>query len=214
MLSWAARWLYSTKMYSDVVTPEESVKQDDKRIVQSLQSFINNADIIIGHNVIMFDTPKFNTRAVIHGMEPPSSYVLIDTLKAARKHFLFTSNKLDYLCQQLGIPRKLQTEGMELWLKCMDGDPLALATMLEYNKNDVVITEDLYIKLMPYMKSHPNMGLFYKSNIDLCYKCGSVDITWLNSFYYTTVNKFPEYRCKRCNSVGRSRFSALSANGS
>jgi DNA polymerase elongation subunit (family B) len=208
MFSWAARWLHSTEMFSDVITPEESVNQDDERIVRSLWEFVDYADIIVGHNVVMFDAPKANARFLKYGIDPPSSYQLVDTLRAARRHFLFTSNKLDYLCQQLGIPRKISHEGMELWLKCMRGDSDALQRMLEYNEHDVVITEDLYIKLLPYMKSHPNMGLFYKSEVDLCYKCGSSDLDWLDTFYYTNVNKFSEYRCNKCGSIGRSRFSA------
>ena len=210
MFSWAARWLYSTEVFSDVITPEESLKRDDSRIAKSLWEFVDYADIIIGHNVNSFDIPKMNARFIKHGMNPTSSCQVIDTLKAARKHFMFTSNKLDYLCQQLNIPRKIDNGGMERWIQCMDGDAQALLDMETYNKHDIIITEDLYIKLRPYMKYHPNVGLFDKRDSDCCYKCGSIELEWLDSFYYTAVNKFSEYRCAKCGSIGRSRFSAMS----
>lgn len=214
MLSWSLKYLHGTEIHSDVLTPEEAINGDDKRIMESLWTFIDYADIIIGHNMDRFDKLKINSRFIQHGMKPPSSFETLDTLKVAKGQFAFTSNKLDYLCKLLGIPRKADNGGMERWLRCMEGSPEDLIAMELYNRHDVTITEDLYIKLRPYCKGHPNLGLYGKSDIDVCYKCGSVDINWLkevngeSKYYRTTVNRFPTYRCNHCQTIGRSRFSA------
>jgi hypothetical protein len=211
MLSWSGKYLFDTEVLSDVLTPEEAKAGDDKRIMLSLWEHINNADILIGHNLNAFDVLKMNTRFVINDIMPPSPYQTIDTLLAARKNFSFTSNKLDYLCKQFGVARKADNGGMKRWMGCMDGNPQDLIDMEKYNKQDIVATEELYFALRPYIKNHPNLALYMNSTTDACYRCGSQDIEWLpETYYYTTVNKFPVYKCNKCHGHGRSRFSAMS----
>jgi hypothetical protein len=216
MLSWAAKWLYGTEIMSDVLTPEESKKNDDTRLMESLWELFHAADIIIGHNIIQFDVRKANTRFVQAGLPPPSTYQMIDTLSHARNNFAFSRNDLDYLCEKFEVPnRKADNGGMERWMKCMQGDPDALLEMEEYNRQDIFASEDLYYAMRPWIKSHPNLGLYMDdAGADRCYKCGSIDLEWLkypngeDKLFRTGVNAYPEYRCSHCKSIGRSRFSA------
>jgi len=85
-----------------------------------------------------------NTRFLINGLGLPIPFKPIDTLSLARKTFSFSSNKLDYICQVLGLPAKSEHSGYDLWLRCLKGDKSALQEMVAYNRNDVVITEDVY----------------------------------------------------------------------
>lgn len=211
MLSWSGKWLFDTEVYSDVLTSEEAIDGKDGRIMESLWGFIDHADILVGHNINQFDVLKMNTRFVINGIMPPSPYQTIDTLYAARKNFSFTSNKLDYLCKQFGVARKADNGGMERWLGCCDGNPRDLIDMEKYNRQDIIATEELYLAMRPYIKNHPNLALYMDNESDACYKCGSPDVSWLpDKFYYTGLNKYSVYRCNKCNSVGRSRYSAVS----
>ena len=213
MLSWSGKWLFGNETYSDVLTPEEAKEGNDKRIMESLWQFIDDADILLGHNILGFDIQKMNTRFVINGLIPPSPYQAIDTLYSARKQFSFTSNKLDYLCKQFGVTRKADNGGMERWLGCCEGNPEDLIDMEKYNRQDIAATEELYIAMRAYIKTHPNLGLYMDSEDQLCYKCGSNQIEWMYDdlgqlkCYVTTMNQYHAYRCKDCTSVGRSRFS-------
>jgi len=212
MFSWALKYLHGTEIYSDVITPEESLAGDDKRILENLWKFVNYADIIIGHNMDGFDKKKMNSRFIYHGIDPPSGYQTVDTLKVARSQFSFTSNKLDYIARLLGLPGKEDKGDITRWLRCMEGSQEDLDKMHKYNRGDITLTEDVYLKLRPYIKGHPNLGLFGNSEVDVCYKCGSVDIDYLEGdYYYTTVNKFKKYRCNNCRTIGRSHFSAITA---
>jgi DNA polymerase elongation subunit (family B) len=206
--SWAAKWLFEDKVYHGVVTSKEAKKQDDSRIMKSMWELLNEADIVITHNGDKFDIPKLNTRFLIHGMNPPLPYISIDTLKQLRKTFKFTSNKLDYVNLQLGLHRKMENGGFELWNACYKGDETALKTMAEYNVKDVRILEELYLKLRPWIKSHPNIGLHIADNIKCCPSCGSDDLKEEGS-YHTSTNVFNAFRCNSCGSVGRSRESVL-----
>ena len=144
-----------------------------------------------------------NSRFIVHGLMPPSSYFTVDTLIVAKKLFGFSSNKLDALAGYFGIPHKLDTN-FELWRGCLNGDQASLNYMLDYNRMDVLILEDVYLRLRPFIKGHPNIANLIDK--DCCCNCGSENYEVMpGKFYYTSVNKFQLYRCKDCGTVFRGR---------
>lgn len=207
-LSWAAKWLFETEIFGEALTPEEVKNQTDSRIIQLMWELIDSADIVIAHNGKRFDMPRLNTRFIVNGLPPPSPYQIIDTKIVLSKNFGFSSASLGNVNEVLGIAEKLETS-WKLWMECMKQNPEALEKMLEYNKQDVKALEELYLVLRPWIKSHPNIGLYIRDNVSVCPNCGSSDIEFDGSFYYTSVNKYSVYRCKKCTYSGRSRVSAL-----
>lgn len=207
MLSWSAKWLFDPDIMSDVLTSREAKQHDDKRITQSLWKLLDEADVVIGHNCIQFDEKKANTSFLKHGLPPVSHFQSIDTLTVAKSVFRFSSNKLDYVNEFLGLPKKIPTS-FDLWVRCYNGDISALKEMETYNRGDVEILEDLYLQLRPYIKNHPNLNLWSDENISLCPNCGSPKITW-NGSYYTYTGQYDAFRCDSCGAIGRSRKSTL-----
>lgn len=203
MLTWAAKWLFENKVYSARVTPKEAKRNDDKRIVKSLVEMVSQADIVITHNGDKFDLPRINTRAIINKISPPLPYISIDTLKSAKRHFAFTSNKLDYINKQLGLPQKTETN-MELWRDCFHGDESALKKMEKYNINDVRIHEQTYLTMRPFIRPHPNIGLHIIDDKERCPSCGSNKLTDTGKLYHTSASVYSMFRCE-CGSVGRRR---------
>lgn len=205
-LTWAAKWLFEDKVYSGKLTPKEVLKQDDKRIIKGVWELLNEADIVIAHNGDKFDLPKLNARFIINDLHPPLPYQSIDTLKHIRRQFGFTSNKLDYVNKLLNLERKTDTGGFELWERCMLGEQAALDEMEGYNINDVRILEETYLHIRPWIKPHPNMGLFIlDENQHRCPSCGSVDLVEVGKGYYTTVNIYASLRCNNCGATARKR---------
>jgi hypothetical protein len=125
-------------------------------------------------------------------------------LKHARKQFAISSNRLDYIGQFLGIGRKIDTGGFDLWARCMQGDDEALKEMQVYCDQDVKLLEDVYLTLRPYIKPHPNVGLLINDDIKRCPTCGSDKLKPIGD-YYTTVSIFEEYNCDNCGGNCRSR---------
>lgn len=210
MLTWACKWLFEKKVYSARVTPKEAKENRDSRIVKSLIEMLNQADIVVTHNGDRFDLPRINTRSIINRLTPPLPYISIDTLKSAKRHFDFTSNKLDYINKVLSLPQKTHTD-MELWRDCFNGDEKALKRMETYNINDVRIHEQTYLMMRPYIRPHPNIGLHIIDQHERCPSCGSNELTDTGKTYYTTASAFEMFRCK-CGSVGRRR-KALKRSG-
>jgi DNA polymerase III alpha subunit (gram-positive type) len=151
VMSWAAKWLNEADYFSAVLTPKEAKSKNDKRILKELLPLLNEADLVVYHNGDKFDAKKLNTRFIFHGLDIPE-YKGIDTLKLARKHFSFSSNKLDYICKFLGLPAKSEHSGYETWLKCLAGDAEELNTLVKYNENDIFILETLYNRIKQVVK--------------------------------------------------------------
>ena len=229
IIGWRAKWLFGTDVMGSFQTPEEAVMRDDARVTKDLWSLIDEADILIAHNLIDFDLKKANTQFLMHGMKPPSPFQTIDTLKVARREFKVSSNKLDYLCQKLGIGAKLDT-GFELWRDCLGGEPIEVSSkrtnnkivrtetfdaklvasaidhMSTYCKRDVTVLEELYLKLRPWIKSHPNLALYCEDNEGRCGNCGSDNLMRTHRSYYTPTGKYEVWRCGDCEAMVRSRF--------
>jgi hypothetical protein len=66
-----------------------------------------------------------------------------------------------------------------------------------------VALEELYLKLRPWIKSHPNLGLYVEGEV--CPTCGSDQITWKGK-YRTPAGEYKTFRCE-CGAIGRSRHS-------
>jgi len=202
VLSWAAKWMFDPDVMGEVLTPKQAISRYDQPILEQMWSLLDEADIVIGHNSKGFDHKKLNTRFLMNGFMPPAPYKTIDTLQVARSNMAFSSNKLDYINQCLGIHQKQETD-LALWKDCDKGDSKALQRMLEYNKNDVVILEELYIKFRPWIPNHPSMKPYVTKDTDIC-PCGNTELVWLDKPYRTNIKSYKSWRCPLCGSIGRS----------
>ena len=205
MLTWSAKWLYDNEITHDLLTPSEAKKGDDSRLVKNLWELFEEADIIVAHNAHKFDAPMANTRFIMNGLPPVSPYQIIDTLQIARKNFRFTHNKLEYLARLFGFGSKDKTE-FQLWVDCMKGDPKALKRMSDYNDQDVLLLEEVYLKLRPWMKSHPNLNNFTEDGV--CSYCGSKELL-AKGTYRTAVNEYQTYQCQECKGYTRESKNSL-----
>ena len=167
---------------------------DDYEVVAKLHSILSTADAIVAHYGDNFDIKFFNTRALYHGFSPIPSVIQIDTCKMAKQKFLFNSNALDYLGQFLGIGKKITTH-FQLWLDCFNGKKKAIRGMVKYNKQDVILLEEVYNALAPYCDSKLNNNLF--TNNRVCPSCGSSSLT-RQGFKYTRVAVKQQVQCKDC----------------
>jgi hypothetical protein len=79
--------------------------------------------------------------------------------------------------------------------------------METYNKRDVDLLESVYLKMRPWIKSHPNIGLFVESDEPICPVCGSNNLKW-KGHYHTMTGKYKTFRCQ-CGALGRQRTSDL-----
>lgn len=210
MLTWAAKWIHEPTCMSASLPDYPNYvpgSEDDSLLVADLLKLINEADIIIGHNVKNFDDKVIRTRILVNGLEQPTPYKLIDTLEIAKQNFRFTSNKLDGIAMQLGLEGKAQTGGFSLWRGCMTGDPESWLNMLNYNIQDVYVLEDVYMKIRAWDARHPNVTLYGSNDSINCTVCGSDNLHPVEKYNYTGVSVFTTYCCGDCGKHVRGRTS-------
>mgnify|MGYP004417312633 CR=1 FL=1 len=205
MLCFSARWLGEKKFYTfalpDFPTEYKKNPESDKALMEKLWDLLDEADMVIAHNGDKFDVRKANTRFIANHIMPPSPYKQIDTLKIAKKYFAFTSNKLADLAEKLGLKRKLETGGFELWLGCIRGDKKAWAKMKAYNKQDVVVLEEVYERLKGWHGTHPNVNFITRKSMR-CKNCGSDDL--MKRGYARIATGWKQiYVCNACGASSR-----------
>jgi hypothetical protein len=192
MLCWAAKWSDGEEVFSARLTGPEAKAGDDRRIAAKLADTIRQADIVCGHNVDRFDTPKLNVRLIDHGLPPLGHVRSVDTLKLARS-LKFHSNRLGELAKFLGVGEKLHTS-FGLWKRAKAGDVAALRDMLEYCEQDVVVLEAVFHKLLPYAKSLPRLIDAGQYGQRVCPSCGSSELQ-PDGVYRTNANTYAKFRC-------------------
>lgn len=203
ILCYSAKWLYSDTVFSDKLLPGEIKTGYDYKLVNALWYLLNEADIVIAYNGIKADIPWLYSRFLVYGMPPVKPFITIDPYRTVKQKFGFSSNKMDAVAGYLGLSRKLPTS-FSLWRRCMEGYMNAILEMQEYNIQDVKVLEEVYLKLRPWIKNHPNIDNFIED--DVCPFCGKKHHTLIeNKYYYTSVNKYPLYRCNECGGVFRGR---------
>lgn len=191
VLCWSAKW------YGEEVIEGSDIKAEPPEFMLAhIHNLLNEADAVVHYNGSSFDIPVLNKEFLLYGFTPPSPYKQIDLLQTVRKQFKFTSNKLDHVCQELGLGKKDDTT-FTLWVDCMKGDPAAWDLMRKYNKQDVVLLERLYNKLLPWIRSSTNYGLYKEEDNLVCPNCGSKHYH-KRGVYYTATRKYQRYQCQSC----------------
>jgi hypothetical protein len=192
VISFAAKWLGSKKVefYSDFHDGHEEMVKQAWRLV-------DEADAIVTFNGKSFDMKWLNREFIEAGLNPPSAWRDIDLLLVARKQFRFPSNKLQYVSTKLGLDGKVQHSGHDLWVRCLAGDEKAWATMRRYNRQDVVLTEELYVRLLPWITNHPNAALYVDADEPICPRCESTHLQ-KRGYATTQVGKYRRFQCTDC----------------
>lgn len=213
LISWSAKWLCDDKIMSMRVTGKEAVARKDKRILKPLWKLIDEADIVIGHNVKGYDMKYFNTRCLLNGLHAPSQVDAIDTLLLSRQKFRLPSNALKFWLEIIGEKEKMATN-FQLWVDCCEkGNERKLDYMMKYNEVDVIGTEDVYMHMRNngWIHNHPNLGLYFEGDLDnFCPTCQEYTMTTRKGkFYYTPSGRYQAYVCKTCHSYKRARKSDI-----
>ena len=192
----------------DEIQYEECRNSKDLALIKAVAKVLDEADVIIGHNVAKFDLGTIKARAIHHGLRPWSPVKIIDTLQVAKKEFNFERNSLADIARELGVSPKGQHQefaGFELWLECLRGNDRAWAEMKKYNIQDVVTNEEVYLAMRPWITNHPNIANMLEADTTVCPKCGSKHINW-RGYYTTNVGKYHRFQCQGCGGWGRTRY--------
>lgn len=193
LMCFAYKWLGEKKVHyvsrHDYATYRE--------FVQALWDILDEADIAIAHNAARFDNKMANRFFIKEGMGPVSPYKTIDTLQTARGAFKFQSNGLNDLAEFLELGSKKKITYADLEDDFLNNPtPRVERLMKQYNIQDVVLLEKIYLKLRPYIKNHPNLGDLMRLH-GACPKCGSTKLQ-KRGFNKAAAGDKQRYQCQKC----------------
>ena len=135
--------------------PKYGDKFNDKKLVEDVVNKLNQYDVIVSWNGTMFDKTYINTRLLIN-----RSKVLLtpkynrDLIFPARFKFRLASRRLKYVGQVvLGKTNKTFTTPF-VWGALVRGEEWAIDFMVEHCRKDVLDTERLYKRFLPFLSEN------------------------------------------------------------
>lgn len=125
---------------------------DDSKLVVAIRDELEKYDIIVGHNSKLFDRKFLNARLAHANERGLESQFHIDTMWIVRSH-LRTSSKLDNVQKFLGLEDEKTAISWDDWQRAVGGDKKAFDVIVDHNIQDVLVLEQAYWKLLPFMRT-------------------------------------------------------------
>ena len=187
------KWQGDDKVYS------LDYRMGEREMLKEFIKIMGQAHECVAHNGDNFDVKEVRTRAIYYGLLMYPQYRTLDTLKKARSYFRFASNKLDYIGKYLNVGGKMEHEGLPMWVKVQEqNDEEALEKMIEYCKRDVIVLEDAYTVMAPFIDHNNNFAVLTGGERWECPECRSDDVKMFRT--YTTPMGIirREMKCNNC----------------
>jgi len=179
--------------------------KQDATMLEAFTKILLQADEVITHNGDRFDIPWLRTRCVILGLPFPTYIKSLDTLKKVKSMFNFQRNTLNYIAKVIGLGGKIPIQG-SVWEEVVFTPSkypeykAAMTTMVEYCDYDVVLLEDVFHKILSYIKPVSHVGRAKGKERHSCPNCGSEDMTYLKHTVTASGIIKRHIQCEPCGS--------------
>lgn len=183
IISISYKWLYS-----DLVHNITWKNKSDKDLMKEFLAVYNEADMVIGINNNKFDNKFINARSAKYNLDVNLHIKSLDVQKEVRRLFRLPSYSMKYLGKYFDLPQqKMKVHLEDLWEDIMYGTKKqakkAMKKVVKYNNIDVLTTEQLYLRLLKYLKHPIHIGVFEGESKISCPICGGNHI----EHYKTTI---------------------------
>lgn len=200
LMSFAWQVVGEKKIHSRNLSQTDTYKvdpQNDTLLIKELHAVLSSADILLGQNSDNFDVKMANYFFLLTGLDPIPPVKYIDTKKVAKRYFRFMNNTLDNIGEELGLGGKTDITYKDLWVKAfLEQDKKSWRLMDVYCKNDVHQTTQAYLKMRPFMHSHPSLSRITGDSCS-CPRCGSY-VFRLKAYRTSNTSRYRQYQCKEC----------------
>jgi len=123
---------------------------DEKDCLIAFGKLYAKMDVWITYNGKMFDFRFINGRRMMLGLTPLKPIKHVDLLWQAKK-LAFTSAKLDFVAQNLGLENQKHHVMPYHWIRAANGNKKSLDLIAKHCAYDVVMTEELFHVLGPLL---------------------------------------------------------------
>ena len=164
----------------------------DMEVVRDFAKVMNTAELQVTWYGKRFDYPMLQTRLLKYGLKPCANVAHIDGYDIARHRIRLKSNRLQRLCDFLGLEDKTALKP-QVWVDAITGHIPSLKYIIRHCKQDVKVLEDVYKKIrhlsvnLPSLSPKPNCGT-----------CGAENSLQKRGFRVTMTRKYQAYSCVKC----------------
>jgi len=159
----------------------------DKEMMIAFLKDYNKASMVIGQNNNSFDNKWINTRAAKHRLTVDRYVKSFDIYRMSKRYFRLPSYSMAFMAKYFGLTLKQSHEGLYMWDMIEDGNKAEqkeyLQKMVDYNKGDIVTTEELYMTLKPYFGSVTNNAVKQGLPKWACPVSGSTEVKLLKTIF-------------------------------
>lgn len=140
--------------------------EPDTNLLRHAYTTLCSADMWVTFYGKEFDVKFLKSRMLNLGLTlPPIHHV--DLYFIAKQNMKLHSHRLASISAFLGVEEKTPLVG-RTWVLASRGNKNAIKEVIEHCRQDVVVLEQAYDKLRPYIRTHPHVF-----NIGACQSCGS-----------------------------------------
>lgn len=133
-------------------------KSDDGKLAVAIRNYLEDADIIVSWNGIMFDVPMLNARlmhagerGLLVGEKYASTH--LDLMYYARPPVARPgSSKLERVQQFLKLDEEKTPLTPETWADASAGSKEAMNSIVEHCEQDVRVLKEVFLRLAPFVK--------------------------------------------------------------
>lgn len=223
------KWIDKPKVHvPTILEHSKNGMLDDRGLVEEFARVYNEADYTTAHYGVRFDLPMIKTKLLKYGLPPLPPKPLIDTWWVARRELRLHSNRLATIAEFLGVKHAKTPIIFDDWLKAAHGDKKALKSVVHHCKMDVLVLEEVFLRLRPLMKEEPPRILFASqpsssaprrtsspshtraatepdlSSVPTCPSCGSLHMQ-SRGLQVAKTRRYSRYQCQGCGKWSRSR---------
>ena len=149
------------------------MQRNDKKMLLKFMGILTKADEVVAHNGEHFDIRWLRAQCMYHGIAMPPEVTTLDTLLTSRRGLRLDSYRLAQLARRHKLPAKKALPS-NTWRKVfLDNDREALQEMVDYCKQDVVVLENYYKLLIPYILPVSHAGVLSGGEKHHCPRCAS-----------------------------------------
>jgi uncharacterized protein YprB with RNaseH-like and TPR domain len=180
----------------DVVDPCKTCKRvdtaQDHKLMELVYNTVTDADMVVSWYGKGFDWKFLNTRMLEAGLPPLPNIPHLDLYYTAKHNLALTSNRLANVQEFLRLPTAKTQLTKRVWRKAQAGHVDAIKYIIDHCAKDVLVLDQAYQKLKPYVRQHPWVG-----ERDHCAVCGG---TLEKRGFAMTITKGARrrFQCQQC----------------
>jgi uncharacterized protein YprB with RNaseH-like and TPR domain len=149
-----------TTLRKDVAPLRGRTKIDDAKLAVALRKKVEEADIVVGWNSILFDIPLLNARLRVAGERPVNigekyGRLHLDLMYyAGGQSMRIGGRSLDHVSNFFNVESSKTKLDGEAWQLAAAGDTEAMDAIVEHCEKDVEVLRQVFPHLAPSVKKH------------------------------------------------------------